>query len=312
MNMENAMNILNIPIENRDNLTDDIVKKYYRIMALQYHPDKNKKPSNTNNYGVNTVAKFQEINNAYQYLLNINNYTDGFCEGDMDSRHSYTTILQIFLRGIWKGETNSALFSIIIENIVGCCESKMVKLLEKLDTDTLIKIYDVFFKYKNIFHYSDGFLKYIGQVLSNKIKNDNCIILNPSIDDLFDCNLYKLTENEYTYIVPLWHHELVYDNSGCDLYVQCNPIIAENISIDSDNNIHYFAKYSVIDIFNEETIEIAIGLRKFSLFVSRLYIKPNQTIVLTGRGIPRICVDDIYNVSKRGDIHIHIDLECAL
>jgi hypothetical protein len=86
----------------------------------------------------------------------------------------------------------------------------------------------------------------------------------------------------------------------------------EHISIDEENNIHYFAKYSVIDIFKQETIEIAIGLRKFSLFVSRLYIKPMQTVVLTGRGIPRICVDDIYNVSKRGDIHIHIELDCVL
>jgi hypothetical protein len=180
--------------------------------------------------------------------------------------------------------------------------------LEKLDNDTLIKIHDVFSKYRTAFHYSEGFLKYVEQVLSNKVKNDNCIVLNPSIDDLFDCNLYKITENRNTYIVPLWHHELVYDNNGFDLYVRCNPILVEHISIDSENNIHYFAKYSVVDIFDKETIEIIIGLRKFSIFVSGLSIKRKQTIVLRGRGIPRICGDDVYDVSKRGDIHVHIEL----
>lgn len=294
MNREHAIRILEISVEYTRDLTDDIIKKQYRIKALQYHPDKNSDPG--------AVDQFREIKDAYDYLLR---HKIGLDSDDC----SYSTILQMFLKGLWKSEPNGQLFSVIIENIVGCCESKMLAVLEKLDNDTLIKIHDVFSKYRNVFHYSEGFLKYVEQVLSNKIKNDNCIILNPSIDDLFDCNLYKITENGYTYIVPLWHHELVYDNSGCDLYVRCNPILVENISIDEENNIHYFAKYSIMDIFKEEAIEIIVGLRKFSINVSRLFIKQKQTVVLRGRGIPRICGDDVYNVAKRGDIHIHIELE---
>jgi len=289
MNRERAIQILEIP--RGAELTDDVLKKHYRMKALQYHPDKNNEPG--------AADRFLEIKDAYDYLLGNGcgvDSTDG----------SYSTILQMFLNGLWKGEANNRLFSLIIENIVSCCEAKMLDILEKLDNDTLIKIHDVFSKYRNVFHYSEGFLKYVEQVLSNKIKNDNCIILNPFIDDLFDCNLYKITENGYTYIVPLWHHELVYDNSGCDLYVRCNPILPEYISIDEENNIHYFAKYSIVDIFEQETIEISVGLRTFSIFVSRLYIKPLQTVVLSGRGIPRICSDDVYDVSRRGDIHIHI------
>uniref|UniRef100_A0A6C0K004 J domain-containing protein n=1 Tax=viral metagenome TaxID=1070528 RepID=A0A6C0K004_9ZZZZ len=298
MNRERAIQILEIP--RGSELTDDVLKKHYRIKALQYHPDKNSEPGAAN--------KFMEIKDAYDYLLgNVSGVGCGLDSND----NSYSTILQMFLNGLWKGEANNRLFSVIIENIVTCCEAKILDILEKLDNDTLIKIHDVFSKYNNVFHYSEGFLKYVELVLSNKIKNDNCIILNPSIDDLFDCNLYKVTENGYTYIVPLWHHELVYDNSGCDLYVRCNPILSENISIDEENNIHYFAKYSIGDIFDKETIDIAIGLRKFSLFVSRLYIKPVQTVLLSGRGIPRICGDDVYNVSRRGDIHIHIELDRA-
>jgi hypothetical protein len=301
MNRERAIHILEIHVEYSRELSDDIIKKQYRIKALQYHPDKNSDPG--------AVDQFREIKDAYDYLLKKGTIriVDGFDSDDC----SYKSILQMFLNGLWKGETNSHLFSVIIENIASCCESKILAVLEKLDNDTLIKIHDVFSKYKKVFHYSEGFLKYVEQVLSNKIKSGNCIILNPFIDDLFDCNLYKIKENGYTYIVPLCHHELVYDNSGCDLYVRCNPILVDHISIDEENNIHYFAKYSIGDIFKQETIEIAIGLRKFSIFVSKLYIKPVQTVVLRGRGIPRICCDDVYNVSKRGDIHIHVELDCS-
>jgi hypothetical protein len=299
MNRERAIQILDIDIQgkyNANDITEEMIKKHYRIKALQYHPDKNKEPG--------AADQFMEIKNAYDYLLKNNGNSD-IENGEYSS---YSNILQTFLKNIWKGEQNAQLFSIIIENIVGCCEKKILDILEKLDNDTLIKIHDVFSKYKHAFHHSDGFLKYVEQVLSKKIKNDNCIILNPSIDDLFDCNLYKITENGYTYIVPLWHHELVYDNSGCDLYVRCNPILAENISIDQENNVRVFAKYSVIDIFDKETIAIDLGTRKFSISVSTLFLKHKQTVVLKSRGIPRICSDDIYNVSHRGDIHIHIEL----
>lgn len=300
MNRERAIHILDIDIPSAYNtnndITEEIIKKHYRIKALQYHPDKNKEPGATD--------QFVEIKNAYEYLLKHND-NPGIVN---DEYSSYNNILQTFLKNIWKGEQNTQLFSIIIENIVSCCENKILGILEKLDNDTLIKIHDVFSKYKHAFHHSDGFLKYLEHVLAKKIKNDNCIILNPSIDDLFDCNLYKITENGYTYIVPLWHHELVYDNSSCDLYVRCNPILAENISIDDENNLHIFAKYSVIDIFDKESIVIDLGTHKFSISVSTLFLKHKQTVMLKGRGIPRICSHDIYNVSYRGDIHIHIEL----
>jgi hypothetical protein len=37
--------------------------------------------------------------------------------------------------------------------------------------------------------------------------------------------------NKNYYCIPLWHHELVYDNSGSDIYVKCNPILDENENV---------------------------------------------------------------------------------
>jgi len=55
MNVLKARNILELPEEFDENL----LKKQYRLLAMKYHPDKNKD---------NTNAKFSEINNAYEYL----------------------------------------------------------------------------------------------------------------------------------------------------------------------------------------------------------------------------------------------------
>ena len=298
MNRERAYDLLNIRQPHHP-ISNDTIKKHYHIKALQYHPDKNKDPG--------AVAKFQEIHEAYDFLMK-NKPDGGYTYAPPDDNNTYKNILQVFLKSIWKKDTDNTVFSIVIEKLTECCETKVVELLEQLDNQTLIKIHDVFSKYKSIFHFSEGVIACIEEVLSNKIKNSNCIILNPTIDDLFDCNLYKITENESTYIVPLWHHELVYDNNGTELYIKCEPALPDNISIDVENNIHITVRYDILDVFRLETIDICMGSRKFSIFTEELRIKPMQTVVLKSRGIPKIHNDDIYNVSKKSNIYIYIEL----
>lgn len=60
MNVKEAREILNIP-ENSE-INEEIIKKHYRMMALKYHPDKNKTSE--------SPSKFQEIHNAYEFLSN--------------------------------------------------------------------------------------------------------------------------------------------------------------------------------------------------------------------------------------------------
>ena len=297
MNRERAYELLDISQENQS-ISNDTIKKHYHIKALQYHPDKNKDPG--------AGAMFQEIHEAYDFLMR--NNCDEYTYAPTGDNNTYKNILQVFLNSIWKMDADNAMFSLVIEKMTESCETKVVELLEKIDNHILIKIHDIFSKYKSIFHFSAGVLSCIEEVLSNKIKNSNCIILNPTIDDLFECNLYKLTENDATYIIPLWHHELVYDNNGTELYVKCQPTLPDNISIDVENNIHIRVRYDILDVFSRETIDICIGSKKFSIFTEDLRMKSIQTVILKGQGIAKIHTEDIYNVSKKSNIYFYIEL----
>ena len=300
MNYYNACSILEI--ENNE-VTIENLKKQYRRKALQYHPDKNKSE--------NASAMFININNAYEYLLK---YLDSDIDIDSENiNNGYVNTLFTFLQNILGSDSQfndikNKLFYMIVNKIANSCENKAFELLEKIDKKIIIKIADLFFKYKEVFHFSEGFLGRLEILIANKIKDDECIILNPFLEDLFENNLFKLTENESTYYIPLWHHELLYDNDGNDLYIKCIPILPENVTIDTFNNIHLYVTYNLFDIWGKNFIEFEMGKKKFSFFTEDLKLKENQQLILPNVGISRINTENIYDISVTSDVFIHFTL----
>ena len=306
MNYNDACVLLEI----KDNLTIEILKRQYRRKALQYHPDKNKSEDASD--------KFNNIKNAYEYLikyLDDTNIDEEFANPfENIVKSEYTKILFSFLNNILGTDLQyqdikSRIFYVIVNKIANCYENKACELLEKLDKKILLKIYDFFFKYKDIFHFSHDFLKKVEDIISTKTKDDKCIILNPFIEDLFENNLYKLTENGNIYYIPLWHHELIYDNSGSDMYVKCVPILPENISIDSHNNIHVELKYNIRELWGKNSLEFYLGKNIFSIFTEKLKLKEKQTIILENQGISAINLDNIFDISNKSNIVAYIQLD---
>jgi len=299
----------NLGIDKNKKITKEYLKKVYRMNALKYHPDKNSSP--------NASIKFQEIHSSYEYLMksleynifNENDENNG--NEDEETEHTgYSGILFSFLKNIMKKDGNTdGLYYIIIDKISNTCEKKALELIQKIDKNKLLKIYEIIKKYGEFLHFSNDFIDKIQEVLNDKIKNDECIILNPSIDDLFANNLYKLKVNDFTYIVPLWHDELIYDNSGNDIYVKCFPVLPNNVTIDEKNNIHIECKYDIKEILPLEFIEVNVGNNIFDIFTKELMIKPNQTVVLKNEGISKINTKDIYDISKKSDVYLHIALQ---
>ena len=309
MNYKKACNVLEIDKKDfeKNEKAKKIIKKKYRMMALKYHPDKNNSSD--------SAEKFQEIHQAYEYLLKYenNNFFEIIDDSDSDDedisdKNSYSWVLYSFLKNVLQKESYNNLFYTIIQRLSTTCEKTALETLEKIDKKTLIKIHEIMNIHRDVLHFDDFFYEKIDEIIKNKIKNDECIILNPVLNDLFENNLYRLNINENIYIIPLWHHELVYDNAGCDIYVKCNPMLPENIEIDSNNNIHVILKYNINELLDVEKVDIGISKNPIYLYPSQLKITKSQTILLREQGISKINQNDIYDITKKSDIYLHITI----
>jgi|SaaInlV_150m_DNA_3_1039698.scaffolds.fasta_scaffold02174_4 hypothetical protein len=304
MNKKKAYVCLDLDIKNHQ-ITLDNIKRQYRLKALTYHPDKNTTPDATN--------KFQEIHDAYEYVLKNEGYDDyNSDDNNLDdtnvSSGSYKNIVMLFIRKILEDESNQTAFYNIINRITNLCEEKAIEMLKQLDKTVLIKTHKILVKYKHAFHITEALIVNIENIIKNKNENDECILLNPTLMDLYENNLYKLTVNNETYIIPLWHHELVYDNGKNDLYVNCLPDLPNNIDIDENNNIHIYVEYDIYDIWKNEYISINCGLTQLPVQVNTLRLIESQTVIFAKKGITKINTTDIYDISKKGDVYIHFKL----
>lgn len=302
MNKAAAYQCLDLDINNPD-IDVDMIKRQYRLKALIYHPDKNKSP--------NAVRKFHEIHDAYEYLLRAEEYAsqDGYGSADDgDNRDSYRNLFMMFLKKILENDTGQSVFYNIIQRITTMCESKAFELLERLDKPTLIKTCIILTKYKDAFHITDNIIEKITQLIQTRNENDECIILNPTLKDMYNNNLYRLSVNGETYIIPLWHHELVYDNLGHDIYVNCLPDLPDHISIDENNNIHIDVKYNIRDIWEHEYIQVQCDTMCYPIQVNTLKLANKQNVIFAKQGLSKINAKNIYDVSNRGDVYVTVHL----
>ena len=294
MDYNRALEILQIKEDFDNPVTIEIIKKKYKMGALIYHPDQN----------------------AYEYLMKYFNLDmewkgDEFTNNSHPSFHSYKDLLTSFLKNVIDEggiDLNGNFLLIIIHKLTQLCELKAFEFIEKLDKELLIKIYDVLYRYYNVFRISEDFLLKIRKVLDSKLQNDSCIILHPSLDDLLSENVYRLAVDDKLLWIPLWHHELIYDISGSDLYVRCFPILPETVIINENNDIIVKLKYAIQDILNIQNISFKLANKEFSFPCQLMFIKPYQKIYLKEKGIPCIDIEDVYNISKRGCIIAEIEL----
>jgi hypothetical protein len=306
MNFKKAC--LNLGLNDSKTHTIDEIKRAYRRLALIYHPDKNKE--------TDAVERFHEIQESYEYMMTFygnedSDHSDGGEESQSNIR-TYTNILFSYLKPIL-GSTNfrdikERIFYTIVEKIAAKCETKAIEILENLDKKLFLNIVELLKANKEVFHLNNEFLAKLEEAYLRKTQNDECIILSPFLDDLFDSNLYKLIEGDKTYLIPLWHHELVYDNNGADLYIQCIPILPDNVEIDEKNNIHVKLSLFIEDIWDKETIEVKLGNNVFNVRRNQLKMTAKQTVLLANCGISRVNTDEIYNITKKSDIYVHIEL----
>lgn len=317
MNYKQACINLDIKVDFEE-LTIEELKQKYRLKSLLFHPDKNRSPD--------AVSKFQEIKESFDYLMKkkrfIEDDSDEYDSDEVDdfdlnepeffhisNEKKYSTLLFSFLKYILKNESNIYMFYIILKRITSCCHKNTLEYLRHLDITNIIKIYEILKKYHKVLHLGDELLDNIQEIIIEKKKTNECIILNPTINDLFENNLYKINMNDTCYVIPLWHNELVYDNSGNDIYINCFPILSENVEIDEKNNIHVSVKYNIRDIWEKTTLDISLGRYIFQVDVSLLKLRKEQLVMFINRGISMINTENIYDISKKSHVYVNISLE---
>jgi len=291
----------------------------------------------------NANERFREVHEAYEYLKEHSNPEpksnygdDDHDDEDVDSdvydydeddddeetipdyKKMIGAFLSKFIRNIWFEDGDKSLqhklAKLVITKILGLCEKKATEYVRRLDAKTLSNIYEILLKYQDAFHLSASWLETVAEILIEKINGETCILLNPFLEDLQVDNLYKITENGKTYIVPLWHTELVYDgeNTCVDFTVRCCPILPDNMEIDEHNNVIVKLQYSMKDLWERDTnvsVEVPFGKTVVSFLPStlRLTRKP-QTIRLVEQGISRINRTDMFDNTKRADVILVITI----
>ena len=307
MNIQIALDLLDIKDIQLTNLTAEYIKRKYHKMALKWHPDKRGNTSEA-------TKKFQKINEAYTYLIK---ELKELTTNNLNDKNMYTSLLSVFISNILKTTTDSpimkeVLTKIIKDIVVNGTKVISLKLIEDLDKDKSIELYTFLCKYSTILHIDNETLELVSSLIKEKYKNDSVYVLNPSIDDLLDSNIYKLYINKLLFLVPLWHNEMYFDDTmGNDIIVLCKPELPEKMTLDENNNLYYnlLVPFEKEMLISESFLTIQIGKRSIKIPVSKLYIKQEQTYVLKGQGIPKIIEDDVYNVSSKGDIIIKIQFQ---
>jgi curved DNA-binding protein CbpA len=309
MDLNEAYNALEIDANNKS-ITNEYIKKQYRKMALKYHPDKNGNTEESN-------ERFKKINEAYNYLKNI--YVEDVDAdldtdiGESDNFQSslYTDILKQFIRTTFEGKYTEVL-SKIVSKIIGAGKKISTDLFNELDKDTALNIYSFLSMNRSTLHLNQEILDLIREIVVKKYDNVEIYKLNPSINDLFNNNLYKLYIGDELFLVPLWHNESYFETrSNSEIMVICEPELYKNITIDDDNNICIDIMINANDIptliINNALIPVQIGNKELSIPIEYLYMKKIQIYKIKGQGISKV-KRNIYDVSEKTDVIVHITI----
>ena len=187
-----------------------------------------------------------------------------------------------------------------------------LKVFEKLNKDRALEVYDFLSAHKDIFSVTDEILVNMKATIEKKMTKDNIFILNPRLEDMMNDTIYKLEIDKRIFYIPLWHNELCYDASGKDIIVQCTPELKKGITMDNENNLYYVHHEEIGKVLHAEKLTFELGGKVFEIPARELKIVPTQLYIFYGRGIACVNDDNIYNIKKRGNIYVEINLSLIL
>lgn len=303
MNLQIALSKLKLDnkynIKNITELTNVELKRSYHIMALNYHPDKNKE--------INAKERFQEVGEAYTFLHNIiNSNINNIYENNTEEEIYDTpyTDLMINLLKMLLSKPDSGEINKFQKKCIEYTNKLLDQLFDKINLNVLEDIYK--FIVKNSMGLSEDMINVIKDLINKKLMKYNMYIITPSLDNIMKSEIFKLEIDEDIVYVPLWHQEMEYDN----ILIKIQPILPDNIRIDEYNNMHITYEERFINLLNliKEDIKF-IEINNYKVYLEELRLKKNQVVIFKNEGIPLINTNDIVDNKTKGNVLIHIHLE---
>ena len=323
MNYKYACKILDLD-ETKPHDTKTI-KKSYHALALRYHPDKNNDEE--------AIHFFKEVNEAYHYLNHNTRKTETFVD---------------FVTSSWNNvEIQKVYVDALMVKVFSVCETHSESIIMSLELPKFILIYKLYTKYKHLLQFSiefDNFMekrkiyllsqgslkerqkknRHLSELSSppasepeeELLHNKETMILRPFLDDVIVDNVYKYSYLDHFLLIPLWHHEIEYDISG-EFVVKILPKLPSvNYWIDKDNNLHQSMEYTISELWDcaleNKHMEIFFGKKRFIFYPHDLQLKKTQIWTWKTEGISRINNNNIYDVSIRSDVVLHISISGIL
>jgi len=316
MSVSDALQVLGLNDYDIKSLSSVMVVRQYRRMALKHHPDKN------GNSEESTIA-FHELSNAYDIVRTVVSLSEE-CTSNEDIRsNSYFDILSQFVNSVMSVNENekskkkyvhsSVLHKKIIE-IVSNYQEVSISMFENIDRETSMSIYHFLSTYRDTLYISSDILDSIRDVIQSKFDDLRIYSISPTLNDMFLDNVFKLNVDGHTYLVPLWHKEIYFDDKSCpgqEILVLCEPDIDElTCRVDDNNNLHISTDviFSRDLLFNDECSLVTIPSSTKSVRLNHrvMTLTPTQVIRVIGEGILRIHEKDMYNNIDRGDIFVTV------
>jgi len=90
--------------------------------------------------------------------------------------------------------------------------------------------------------------------------------------------------------------------------VQCIPKLDDGVEIDEKNDIHITKQYSLSELWGMPEILIGLGKKTVRVDRERLTLTKHQSIKLVGAGISKMNTSNIYDVSKKSTVYIHVQI----
>ena len=301
MNCRRAFKILEIETDDND-VAIEVVRKQYKILALKWHPDRNKAPD--------AADRYREIKDAHDYLLEGSECSE--CSEGTGSNgtgtgtrtdNSYTSVASMFFETLYNNEHfQRRIFHPLLMKVTTMCEEKALAFILRLDADRATKLLGILETWKTTLHFSDAFFDKVREHIEGRNKY-RCIVLNPNINDLMQSNVCRLHDEGI--IVPLWHSLLEYEKEG--IMVHCLPELPENMWIDDETNtLNVKVSETVENIWKNGYFEISIGEEKKRVEMGNLRFQHFQIVELKGQGIPIPHTDDVFYNGDRGTIKVNL------